>query len=95
MTVLQANLLWVVKRFPDHKANLLQLSRENRNFKIICDDYRRCSEALKKWRQSASETASARSQEYADLLQELELEIIELLNETDEKKFPRGMDRPG
>lgn len=95
MTVLQASLLWVVKRFPDHKANLLQLFRENRNFKIICDDYRRCSEALEAWRQSTTETASARRQEYADLLQELELEIIDLLNETGGEKFPPGMDHPG
>ena len=55
--------------------------KENEDFKMICDDYRLCSEALKGWNQSESEEAPARRKEYADLLQGLELEISQILNE--------------
>ena len=81
MVVIESNLFCVVKRFPDHRDSILKFFRENHNFQVICDDYRRCSEALKRWNQSASEEAAARRKEYADILQELELEILQILND--------------
>jgi hypothetical protein len=47
----------------------------------MCDDYRLCSEALKGWNQSESEEAPARRKEYAELLQDLEAEILQSLDE--------------
>ena len=82
MAVIELNLFYVVKRFPNRKDSILELFRKNENFQIICDDYRRCFESFTRWNQSTSEEATARSTEYADLLQELELEILQLLNET-------------
>ena len=81
MTVIQSNVFYVVKRFPDHKDMILQFFRENQNFQTICDDYRRCAQALIQWNQSTSEKAPVRRKEYADLLQELEQEVLQYLNE--------------
>ena len=81
MTVIQSTLFYVVKRFPGHKDTILKFFRENQDFQAICDDYRQCAQALNRWSQSASEKASARRGEYADLLEELDREIIQYLNE--------------
>jgi hypothetical protein len=81
MTVIEPNLFCVVKRFPGRKRLIFEIFKKNSNFQAICDDYRQCSEALARWKQSASEEAPARKKEYSDLLQELELEILQILNE--------------
>ena len=81
MTVVHSSLFYVVKRFPNHKDTIRKFLKENEDFKIICDDYRLCFEALKRWNQSESEEAPARKSEYADLLHGLELEISQILNE--------------
>ena len=81
MPVVHSSLFYVVKRFPHHKHTIHQFCKENEDFKIICDDYRLCSEALKGWNQSESEEAPARRKEYAELLQDLEAEILQSLDE--------------
>ena len=81
MAVIESNLFYVVKRFPDRKNHILKFFKDNQNFQVICDDYRQCSKALQRWKKSESEEAAARRKEYMDLLQELELEILQILNE--------------
>jgi len=81
MTVIHSSLLYVLKRFPSRKDAICRFFRENEEFQTICDDYWRCLEAIKRWDQSQSEEAPSRSREYADLLQELEMEILRILNE--------------
>jgi len=81
MPVVHSSLFYVVRRFPYHKDTIHQFCRENEDFKIMCDDYRLCSEALKGWNQSESEEAPARRKEYAELLQDLEAEILQSLDE--------------
>ena len=81
MAVIESNLFYVVKRFPDRKKKILELFRKNQDFQTICDDYRRCLQALQRWNRSTSEEAPACRKEYADLLQELELEILQVLND--------------
>ena len=81
MTVIHSNLFHVVKRFPDRKEAVKRLFRESDTFQTVCEDYRRCAEALRHWNQSASEEAPARREEYAALLRDLETEILQSLNE--------------
>jgi hypothetical protein len=81
MPVVHSSLFYVVRRFPRHKDSIHKFFKENEDFKTVCDDYHRCFVALKGWKQSESEEAPARRKEYADLLQELELEISQILNE--------------
>ena len=82
MAVIKSSLFYVFKRFPEHKDAIHQHFRKNENFQTICDDYRQCAEALDRWNGSTSEEAPARRNEYADLLQDLESEILQTLNES-------------
>ena len=82
MTVIHSSMLYVLKRFPSRRNAICRFFRENEDFQTICDDYRSCLEAIKRWDQSQSEEAPSRSREYADLLQELEMEILRILDET-------------
>ncbi len=71
-----------MKRFPDRKDTVKQLFKESETFQSVCEDYRRCAEALRHWNESASEEAPARREEYAALLRDLEAEILQNLNES-------------
>ena len=82
MAVIKSSLIHVLKRLPEHKDAIRQLFRKNENFQTICDDYRQCAEALDRWNGSTSEVAPARRNEYAELLQDLESEILQTLNES-------------
>ena len=82
MTVIKSSLFHVLKRFPEQKDAIHQYFRKNENFQTICDDYRQCAEALDRWNGSTSEEAPARRNEYADLLLDLESEILQTLNES-------------
>ena len=81
MSVIQTSVFPVLKRFPDRKDTVKQLFKESENFKAVCEDYRKCSEALHHWDRSDSEEAPLRKSEYSALLQELEAEILQCLTE--------------
>ena len=81
MPVIQTSIFAVIERFPGHKDNILQFFRKNQNFQTICDDYQLCAESLKRWNRSTSKEAPERRKEYADLLHELETEILQVLDE--------------
>ena len=81
MPVIQTSIFAVFERFPDRKDNIKRLFKESENFKAVCEDYRKCSEALHHWDRSDSEVASVRRAEYSALLQELEAEILQCLTE--------------
>ena len=82
MPVVQTSLSIVLAKFPDHHETIKRLFKENENFQSLCEDYRRCAEALKYWNQSASEEAPARREEYKTLLQGLSEEILQNLKES-------------
>ena len=96
MPVIQTSLFSVIKRFPDRQNIVKRLFRESENFQDVCEDYRKCSEALHHWDRSDSEESSVRRAEYSALLQELEAEILQCLTEPNELKgfAPIGL-RPG
>ena len=80
MTVIQTSLFAVVKRFPDRTDAVKRLFKKSETFQTVCEDYRKCAEALRHWKESASEEAPARREEYATLLQDLEAEILQTLD---------------
>jgi hypothetical protein len=80
MTVIETSVFSVLKRFPDSKDAVIRLFNESETFQTVCEDYRKCAEALRHWNQTASEEAPARREEYATLLQDLEAEILQSLN---------------
>ena len=81
MTVIKTSVFSVVKRFPDRKDTVKRLFKRSVTFQTICEDYLQCVEALRYWKQSAEENATARTREYEGLLIDLEAEILQNLNE--------------
>ena len=79
MPVIRPSLFIVMKKFPDRKEVIKRLFTESENFRSVCEDYKICSEALGHWNQSVSEEATARREEYAAILRDLEGEIQENL----------------
>jgi len=82
MPVIQTSVFTVLELFPDRVDTIKQLFKENETFQSVCEDYRRCAEALHHWNQSASDEAPVSREEYAGLLQDLEAEILQNLNES-------------
>ena len=81
MPVVQTSLSIVLSSFPDHQDKIKSLFREDETFRSLCEDYRKCFQALKHWNQSASEEALVRREEYGNLLQDLSEEILQSLKE--------------
>lgn len=82
MPVIQTSIFTVLKQFPDRKDTVIRLFNESETFQSVCEDYRRCAEALRRWNDSASEEAPVRREEYAALLRDLEAEILQNLTES-------------
>jgi len=61
--------------FPGQDRLIGQAFKENRSFRELCEDYRRCVTALQRWKRSTEAESSQRQQEYNDLLEELGQEI--------------------
>ena len=81
MPVIQTSVFPVLKRFPDRNDTVKQLFKESETFQSVCEDYRKCAEALRHWNESASDEAPERREEYAALLRDLEAEILQSLDE--------------
>ena len=79
MSIIRTSLFVVMERFPRHKAAVRRLFKGNESFQTLCEDYRKCAEALRHWNQSAAEEAVVRREEYTALLRDLEAEIKENL----------------
>ena len=73
----------IFAQFPDRKDTVKHLFRESETFQSVCEDYRRCAEAMQHWNQSASVETPARREEYAALLRDLELETLQDLKESE------------
>ena len=80
MSLLPVELSCVLSRFPDRKGEINRIFEENESFRSICRDYELCSQALQRWNQSLKREAEERRVEYAELIEELESEILENLD---------------
>ena len=81
LSVIQPGLFLILKRFPHRKDDLRQMFRNSESFQSICHSYQKCSEALGYWAKSEHEEAPNRQREYAELIKELEMEILQSLKE--------------
>ena len=82
MPIAYTGLPIVLAKFPEHQEKIKRLFKRNETFQTLCEDYRRCSEALKYWNNFASEEAPARREEYRSLLRDLEDEILQNVKES-------------
>ena len=67
------------ERFPDQKYSIDQLMAKNPEFLSVCDDYDACINAIQYWRQSNEPEAAIMIDEFRDIAQELEEEVVEAL----------------
>lgn len=76
MAVISSSVLFLIRRFPNHKDAIKHLARTDNQFLTLCDDYQKCKEALSYWTDSTSGQATNIASDYISLLQELENEIL-------------------
>jgi hypothetical protein len=67
----------ILGRFPDRSDTIVLLVAEDPEFRAICEDYDDCVGAMRYWAQSEEPEAETRFNEYRNLTQELEKEIIQ------------------
>ena len=70
-----ATLSMIQARFPGRERSIARAFGENPSFRELCDDYRKCASAVDRWQRQTGKSAASRRQEYAELLEELHLEI--------------------
>ena len=75
MTRAPDTLRLLQEAFPGRDRLVDQAYRDNRSFRELCDDYRRCRAALEGWQRQQDEVTEERSREYTELLAELATEI--------------------
>ncbi len=63
-----------------------KLYNDDDTFKAVYEDYLTCLDAFEFWAQSNLDNASARRNEYAELVAELEEELTQIMNEGDCEK---------
>ena len=61
--------------FPGHDTVIERAFNDNRSFRDLCEDYRRCVVALHRWRQANAKAVAPRGEEYTELLVDLGREI--------------------
>jgi len=75
-----ATLSMIQARFPGRERLIERAFGENRSFRELCVDYRRCASAVDRWHRKNGIGASSRHREYTELLEELGLEIQDWLD---------------
>lgn len=79
MSVIHPGLFLIMRKFPSHKDHLRRLYLRSESFQTLCDDYKKCVDAMARWLPSGPEQVPQRSDEYLELMIELESEIEELI----------------
>jgi len=74
--------------FPGYERLIDLAIRDDSTFRALCEDYRLCATALRRWQQLNGEEPSSRCEEYSEMLTGLEEEIKTWLDET-ENDSPR------
>ena len=69
----------VLEKFPDDWHVIVDLCRENEDFRELCDHYTECAAVLARLR-TATSPDSRHVSEYEDLMKELEQEIRETVD---------------
>jgi len=81
MAIVQTGVFTLYERFPDQKEAIRSLYEKSETFKILCEDHRKCGEAICFWEQKEGDVAILRRQEYEALMRDLEEEISAFLKD--------------
>lgn len=69
----------VIERFPKHAASIRDLFHADQSFREMCGDYAETLDALQRWEASSGPHRAARIEEYRELAQALENEVLTAL----------------
>ena len=69
----------VIERFPEHAASIQARFQGDESFREMCSDYVETLEALQRWQASHHAHRAARIEEYRELAEGLETEIVTAL----------------
>ena len=81
----------VLARFPEQWESIMTLLAQSDEFRVLCNDYTRAVEALRRWRNSDMPVTSARVQEYQGLAARLEVEIERFLQGYEERRISKSL----
>ena len=82
MGVVKTSIFTIFDHFPENREMIRRLFVINPDFQALCEDFNQCLKALNYWSKTDRTDAPGRRQEYLELKNELELEIIQFLNES-------------
>ncbi len=68
----------MLAKFPDHKTKIINLYKNDEDFRILCEDYLTSAHALEQYRLNAIKDREFEN-EFSQVYLELEKEIIHLL----------------
>ncbi|MET4040986.1 hypothetical protein [Bradyrhizobium sp. RT6a] len=77
-------LRYIVERLPERELDIRRRFARDASFRAICSDYEEAAKARDHWRQAAKRgdlTGERKVEDYADLLLELEQEILSHLSD--------------
>lgn len=69
----------VIERFPELAASIQERFPADQSLREMCSDYAETLETLQRWRASQDPHRAARIEEYRELAEGLELEIVAAL----------------
>jgi hypothetical protein len=72
----------VIERFPELAAALQERFHGDQSLREMCSDYAETLEALRRWQTSSDPHRAARIEEYRELAEGLEIEILAVLRST-------------
>jgi hypothetical protein len=72
----------VIERFPELAAALQERFHADQSLREMCSDYAETLEALRRWQTSSDPHRAARIEEYRELAEGLEIEILAVLRST-------------
>jgi hypothetical protein len=75
---MQEALEYILSRYPDHRAKIVEIFNRDEDFRILCQDYYTSAAALEASRHDTIKNRKVEN-EYSQVYVELEKEIIHLL----------------
>ena len=80
MTSPNKTLTFIISQFPNYRTFIIDLYKDSDSFRALCEDYRECKLVLDRIKSSKDMVKKGYEEEYKELLQELEDELIKVID---------------
>lgn len=82
MAVIPSAIFEIINKYPEYREEIIHFHKNSHSFRSMCEDLCTCRNAYHHWIKSESGEAKQRSDEYRELLENLECEINRYITET-------------